>query len=173
MTKIYQERRSPSSELMGSTFVAFDADKGELTTEFTPPPEFASPRGAAHADLMGVQFESWDAEREEITLRFHAPDVFITPRGSVQGGLIAGFLDKVIGWAYVWATEQQEAPLNLEINMTLLKPVLAGPLIGKGRVVKRGRRVVFLENELFGANGQLLARATSTAIPTPKPVSEG
>ena len=53
--------------------------------------------GAAHADLMGVEFDNFDAEREEITLRFTAPDSFITPRGSVQGGLVAGFLDEVMG----------------------------------------------------------------------------
>ncbi|WP_041685631.1 PaaI family thioesterase [Erythrobacter litoralis] len=128
--------------------------------------------GAAHAELMGVEFESFDKDREEVTLRFHAPDSFITPRGSVQGGLVAGFLDEVMGWAHVWATDHVEAPLNLDITMTLLKPVLAGPLVGKGRVVKRGRRVIYLEGELFDGDGSLLARATSTAIPTPRPVAE-
>ena len=128
--------------------------------------------GAAHADLMGVAFESFDAEREEITLRFIAPDSFITPRGSVQGGLVAGFLDEVMGWAHVWATDHAEAPLNLEISLTLLRPVLAGPLVGKGRVIRRGRRVIFLEGEFFDELGNLLARSTSTAIPTPRPTGE-
>lgn len=128
--------------------------------------------GHAHADLMGVAFESFDKEREEITLRFHAPDSFITPRGSVQGGLVAGFLDEVMGWAHVWATDQAEAPLNLEISMSLLRPVRAGPLVGKGRVVRRGRKVIFLEGELFDETGTLLARSTSTAIPTPRPTGE-
>ena len=126
---------------------------------------------ATHADLMGVAFDSFDAEREQITLRFVAPESFVTPRGSVQGGLVAGFLDEVMGWAHVWATEHAEAPLNLDLTMTLLKPVMAGPLVGKGRVVKRGKRVIFLEGELFDEGGTLLARATSTAIPTPRPGS--
>ena len=124
---------------------------------------------AAHAELMGVEFASFDEEREEITVRFHAPDSFITPRGSVQGGLVAGFLDEVMGLAHVWATDHAEAPLNLDIAMSLLKPVLAGPLVGKGRVVRRGRKVIFLEGELFDETGNLLARSTSTAIPTPRP----
>lgn len=128
--------------------------------------------GAAHAELMGVAFDSFDEEREEITLRFHAPESFITPRGSVQGGLVAGFLDEVMGWAHVWATKHEEAPLNLEISMTLVRPVKAGPLVGKGRVVRRGRRVTFLEGELFDGEGNLLARSSSTAIPTPRPTGE-
>ena len=129
-------------------------------------------QGAAHADLMGVEFDCFDAEREEITLRFTAPDSFITPRGTVQGGLVAGFLDEVMGWAHVWATDHEEAPLNLDITMTLIRPVMAGPLVGKGRVIKRGRRVIYLEGELFDGQGNLLARSTSTAIPTPRPGSE-
>ena len=128
--------------------------------------------GAPHAKLLGVKFDHFDKDREEITLRFHAPDSFITPRGSVQGGMVAGFLDEVMGWAHVWATDQKEAPLNPEISMSLLRPVPAGPLIGKGRVVRRGRKVIFLEGELFDGENRLLARSTSTAIPTPRPTGE-
>ncbi|WP_234026897.1 PaaI family thioesterase [Erythrobacter sp. HKB08] len=125
-----------------------------------------------HARLMGVAFDSFDAEREEITLRFNAPDSFRTPRGFVQGGLVAGFLDEVMGWAHVWATDHEEAPLNLEIAMSLLKPVPIGPLVAKGRVIRRGKRVIFLEGELFDEAGTLLARSTSTAIPTPRPTGD-
>lgn len=140
--------------------------KGEITISRN------SGATAAQGELMSVEFYSFDKGREEITLRFTAPESFITPRGSVQGGLVAGFLDEVMGWAHVYATDQEEAPLNLEISMSLLKPVMAGPLVGKGRVVRRGRKVIFLEGELFDIDGNLLARSTSTAIPTPRPTGD-
>ena len=55
-------------------------------------------------------------------------------------------------------------------NMTLLQLIPTGAtIIGKGRVVRAGRRVIFLEGELLAEDGTVLARATSTAIPTPKP----
>ena len=138
MTKIYEEQRSPSAALMGSEFVSFDANKGELTTRFTPPPSFASPRGA------------------------------------VQGGLIAGFLDEVMGGALLAVTEGSEhgikLPLNLDMNLTFIAMVPLAPIIAKGRVIKHGRRVAFLEGELYDeASGKLLARATSTALPTDVP----
>jgi len=38
--------------------------------------------------------------------------------------------------------------------------------------VRRGRKVIFLEGELFDETGTLLARSTSTAIPTPRPTGE-
>ncbi|WP_338468141.1 PaaI family thioesterase [Novosphingobium sp. ZN18A2] len=123
----------------------------------------------AHAELMGVRFVSFDSETETVTMAFTAPDCFITPRGAVQGGLVAGFLDEAMGWAHVMATGGVEAPLNLDITMTLLKMVPAGPLTCTGRVLRRGKRVIFLEGELFDAEGNVLARSTSTAIPTPRP----
>jgi len=137
VAKIYEGQRSPSAELMGSEFVSFDAEKGELTTRFTPPPSFASPRGA------------------------------------VQGGLIAGFLDEVMGGALLAVTDHGEGevrlPLNLDMNLTFMRMVPLSPIIAKGRVVKHGKRVAFLEGELLDEDGNMLARATSTALPTPLP----
>lgn len=122
-----------------------------------------------HADLMGAEFVSYDEETSTITMNFCAPESFITARGSVQGGLVAGFLDEAMGWAYTQSTGGTHSPLMLDVNFSLLKPVPQGALVGTGRVVKAGRRVLFLEAELKNADGVLLARATSTAIPTENP----
>ncbi|MEA3264072.1 MAG: PaaI family thioesterase [Pseudomonadota bacterium] len=124
----------------------------------------------SHVELMGAKFIDFDPASETIRMRFTVPDSFITPRGGVQGGLVAGFLDEAMGWAHVQATGGTEAPLNLEIAMTLLKLIPPGPLMGKGRVIRRGRKAIFLEGELWDESWTTLyARATSTAIPTPVP----
>ena len=126
-----------------------------------------------HTALLGSEFESWDEETQTATMRFTAKHEMITARGSVQGGLVAGYLDDVMGYAHVRSTEGVLAPLTLEFSMSLLKPVREGPIIGKGRVVKAGRRVIYLEGELLSEDGELLARATSTNIPTPRPTGAG
>ena len=128
----------------------------------------------AHVELMGAEFIDFDPASETITMRFVAPPSFITQRGGVQGGLVAGFLDEAMGWAHVQATGGTEAPLNLEIAMSLLKLIPPGPLMGKGRVIRRGRKAIFLEGELWDESWTTLyARATSTAIPTPVPGRAG
>ena len=127
------------------------------------------PKAFAHSQLMGAEYESFDTETQTIRMRFEAPRSFITPRGSVQGGLVAGFLDEAMGWAYTCSTNGEYSPLMLDVNFSLLQPVRQGPLIATGRVVKAGKRVVFLAAELMAEDGTPLARATSTCIPTPNP----
>lgn len=125
-----------------------------------------------HTALLGSEFVSFDEATRTVTMRFHVKREMTTWRGGVQGGLVAGYLDDVMGYAYVAATGGAMAPLNLDISMSLIRLIPEGPLIGKGRVVRAGQRVIFLEGELLGEDGTLHARATSTAIPTPRPTPE-
>ena len=128
--------------------------------------ETASP----HSALLASEFVGWDAETQTATMRFTVQEQMCTWRGGVQGGLVAGYLDDVMGYAYVAATGGKEAPLNLDLSMSLIRLIPTGAVItGTGRVVKAGRRVIFLEGELHDEEGRVLARSTSTAIPTPKP----
>jgi uncharacterized protein (TIGR00369 family) len=123
-----------------------------------------------HTALLGSQFVSWDADTQTATMRFTVKREMTTWRGGVQGGLVAGYLDDVMGYAFVAATGGELAPLNLDISMTLIRLIPEGAtILGKGRVVKAGRRVVFLEGELMGEDGTTYARSTSTALPTPRP----
>ena len=123
-----------------------------------------------HTALLGSQFVGFDEATQTATIRFNVKREMCTWRGGVQGGLVAGYLDDVMGYAYVAATGGVMAPLNLEISMSLIRLIPEGAtIIGTGRVVKAGQRVVFLEGELRAEDGTIHARATSTAIPTPKP----
>ncbi|AWW75456.1 hypothetical protein CD351_13550 [Erythrobacter sp. KY5] len=126
--------------------------------------------GSPHSNLLGSRFVSFDEETATATMHFTVKREMTTWRGGVQGGLVAGYLDDVMGYAYVAATGGEMAPLNLDISMSLIRLIPDGAtIIGKGRVVKAGRRVVFLEGELLAEDGTLYARSTSTAIPTPRP----
>ncbi|WOE76484.1 PaaI family thioesterase [Alterisphingorhabdus coralli] len=121
------------------------------------------------SELMGVQSTKFDRESGVATMHFDVPQVFASPRGFVQGGLIGGFLDEVMGAAVFGESEGKRLPLNLDMNMSYLKPVPIGPLVAKGKVVKMGRNVAFIEGELLDAEGNKLTRATTTAMLTEIP----
>ncbi|MXO84276.1 hotdog fold thioesterase [Altererythrobacter aestiaquae] len=121
---------------------------------------------------MGSEFVSFDEETATATVRYTPPPSFASPRGAVQGGLIGGFLDEVMGTALLAASDGELLPLNLDMNMTFVRMVPMETITAKGRVIRVGRRVAFLEGELFDKDGNLLARATSTAMPTSVPGGE-
>lgn len=133
--------------------------------------DWSGDHDSPHSALLGSELLGFDEETATATMRFTVMPQMCTWRGGVQGGLVAGYLDDVMGYAYVMMSGGEQAPLNLEISMQLLGLLPEGAtIIGKGRVVRAGRRVAFLEGELQTEEGQVLARATSTAIPTARPV---
>ncbi len=123
-----------------------------------------------HSALLASEFVGFDEASQTATMRFTVRREMCTWRGGVQGGLVAGYLDDVMGYAFVAATGGELAPLNLDLSISLIRLIPEGAVItATGRVVKAGRKVVFLEGELLSEDGKLYARATSTALPTPRP----
>ncbi|NJP90245.1 hypothetical protein HCN51_12430 [Nonomuraea sp. FMUSA5-5] len=56
----------------------------------------------------------------------------------------------------------QFAP-TLDLHVQFLRPARPGRLVGRGRVVRRGRQVCFMSGELLGPDGESVAVATATA----------
>jgi uncharacterized protein (TIGR00369 family) len=81
----------------------------------------------------------------------------------VQGGFVAGMLDAAMAHATFAHLGKYVIVASLEIKVSYLDIARPGTLTGRGRAVKIGKSVGFLEAELLDADGTLLATATSTA----------
>ncbi|TNE53896.1 MAG: hypothetical protein EP341_06065, partial [Sphingomonadales bacterium] len=66
--------------------------------------EFTGDHDSPHTALLGSQLVSFDEETATATMRFEVKREVCTWRGGVQGGLVAGYLDDVMGYAYVSMT---------------------------------------------------------------------
>ncbi|MCF3594534.1 PaaI family thioesterase [Rhodobacteraceae bacterium LMO-12] len=117
--------------------------------------------------LLGWELVSEDSDKGEIEIAFNPGPETLNPRGVIQGGFVAAMLDDTMGPALVTLTHGKVMASSIDINVSFLKPARPGRLICKGRVLSLGKRIAFLEGELFDANGTLLARATSSAVPVP------
>jgi len=124
------------------------------------------------AELIGWSLIAEDPTQGTIESSYYPDKRMLNRRGDVQGGFVAAMLDDTMSRALVSMTAGQVVPLSIDLNVSYVRPVKHGTVICRGRVVNRGRSVVFLEGELFDADGKLLVRATSSAIPVelaPKP----
>ena len=119
--------------------------------------------------LLGSSLIGWDEESGTVKMAFVASPEFANMRGYVQGGIVGAFLDEAMGAAMYFSSKGTQMQLTLDMNLSLMRPVEIGPISAKAKVIKSGRRVVFIESELFAPDGRLCARATATSIPTPMP----
>ncbi len=122
----------------------------------------SSPRPPC-AETLGWELLAEYPDEGRIEIAFHPNATMLNPRGAVQGGFVAAMLDDTMGPALVTMSGDKEAPVSLDLNVTFIRAVMPGRVIGKGRVVSRTKGTAFLEAELFDGDGNLLARSTSTA----------
>ena len=120
--------------------------------------------------LLGWEQLAEDPVAGTIEVAFRPDERMLNPQGSVQGGFVAAMLDDTMGPALVSMTGGKTMPSSVDLTVSFIRPVRPGRILGRGRVVKAGRSIVFLEGELFDEAGRLLARATSSAVPVAVPV---
>lgn len=118
----------------------------------------------AAAILLGWKLVSIDPDAGTIEVSFTATEQFLNPAGDVQGGFLAAMLDDTLGPALVATLGEGEWAPTIQLNVQFLRPARPGELVGKGRVVRRGRDVAFLAGELRNAEGEVVATATASAI---------
>ena len=101
------------------------------------------------------------------------------PAGILHGGIMAAMLDDLIGLTvHLTAEDTFFASVNLAIDY-LAAARIGDEVIGRTRIVRRGKRIVNAEGTLELPDGTLLAHATSNlaatprfSMPAPSPVEE-
>ena len=92
-------------------------------------------------------------------IRFTTRPEFTIPSGVVQGGIVAVMLDM----AMIVSCDGDMSTASLQYD--IIRPVRDKELIVKGRIIRKGRRIVFAEAEMTNHEGVVLARGTQTAVP--------
>lgn len=130
----------------------------------TPPPSvfdrFPIPPASK---LLGWTLRKVDPAAGTIEIGFTADERFTNPGGTVQGGFLAAMLDDTQGPALFAMTDGEVYAPTIDFNIAFIKAARPGEFVGKGRVINRGKTIVFTEAELFDETGDLVARATFTS----------
>jgi uncharacterized protein (TIGR00369 family) len=119
------------------------------------------PRAAA---TLGLEFIDADVDAGTIELAFAATEDFTNPTGNVLGAFQAAMLYDTVGPALLATLEPDQFQSTLQLNVSFLRPVRPGRIVGKGRVVHRDGDLVFLETSLLDAQEQVIATATARVI---------
>ncbi len=111
------------------------------------------------ARLLGARVLS--VESGLVLVEFAVEAEFMHPGGAVQGGIITAYVDLCMALAAHTFFDHGEFLSTSSITVNFLAPVTEGPVLGEGRVIRKGRSTVFLEAALRSAAGTEYARASS------------
>jgi len=125
------------------------------------------PPGAART--LGFELIAVDPDAGTIEIAFRATEAFLNPAGVVQGGFLAAMLDDTLGPALVATLAPGEWAPTSDLHVQFHAPARPGRLIGRGRVVRRGRGLAHLAGDLRSEDGTILASAMATAVVRARP----
>ncbi len=109
-----------------------------------------------------------DAKNRSVRLAYEVRPDFCHSNGRIaQGGFVTAWLDHAMASAVVHDSGGEFNIASLEIKVSFLEAVSPGAVIAEGRVIRRGKRVAFLEARLFDTNERLLATASSSGLLVP------
>ena len=113
-------------------------------------------------------FERLDTDDGSVAFRWTVPDEYCNSAGNLQGGVMAAFADAVLGGLCASELPNDFYPALAEMKISFLRPAPAGSTItATGRVLRSGKRLIFVEAEITNEDGKLLAKVTGTEVPAP------
>ena len=124
--------------------------------------EFAIPASST----MGFVVEPTSDPADHIVLSWVVPKEYCNSAGHLQGGVLGAFMDALFGGACAAQLPEDQYPALAEMKLSIFRPSPAGTkLLGTGRILKAGKRVLFAEAEVTNDAGELVAKASATEIP--------
>ena len=119
--------------------------------------------------LLGFRLIEIDSAAGRVRVAYEAKPEFCNPMGNLQGGFVAAMLDDAAAVAAIAKAQERIVVPTLEFKTSFFGVAKIGPLFAEGRCLRLGKRVAFMESDLFDPDGKLLARMSVTAMPMPMP----
>jgi uncharacterized protein (TIGR00369 family) len=89
-----------------------------------------------------------------------APEL-AAPNGAMNGGHLASLAENASGLAVMTLYAADVWSGTIQMDLKFLEPVMAWPAAAQTRVLRSGKRLAFVECEIFDADGRLCAKGSS------------
>ena len=111
--------------------------------------------------LLGRRIEAIDPADGSVSLSFFARPEFANRHGGVQGGFEAAMLDSATSVALLAQLPPELTSVTMELTTTFVRPAPLGPLTAKAWLESRDEREARTRAELYGPDGEVVAKATA------------
>jgi len=117
--------------------------------------------------LMGIEIGTYGSGEAELQMLVR-PDMH-NGVGWLQGGLFTALCDEAMALALFTVLEGGTAIATISESTSFLQGVRSGRITARARVVKKGRRVAFMEGSVRSEDGMLLTETRASFVIMPKP----
>jgi uncharacterized protein (TIGR00369 family) len=114
------------------------------------------------AALLGIELESFAPGTAVLGLTLRADH--LQNDGIVHGGVIASLIDTATAFAVLTVVPNQERVTTVDLTITYLRPLIAGRVRARAKVLRTGRRVIVLSAEVLAEDETLAATALTTYL---------
>lgn len=118
---------------------------------------------------LGIRFDSLTAGRLVASMTVRAE--LVTPMGAVHGGVMAGFVDHVLGCVLYPLMKRGQWAATTEFKLNYLRAVKSGVLAAEATVVSFGRRSAVVRCDVSN-DGKLACIAQGTLLVSDPPSSK-
>ncbi|MCH7958990.1 MAG: PaaI family thioesterase [Candidatus Hydrogenedentes bacterium] len=111
------------------------------------------------ANLIGLRFDHVEDGKCKCSLE--VTNDHFHPGGVVHGGIAFSLADSSMAMALISTLEPGYGASTVELKMSYLEAVREGVMESEARIIRRGKRIAFMEAQVT-RDGQLVATATAT-----------
>jgi uncharacterized protein (TIGR00369 family) len=83
-------------------------------------------------------------------------------RGTVHGGVLASMVDAAVGASIRSLLSNDETAATVEMKINYIRPAIGEKLIGKGKVINKGKTLAVGEAQILNDDGKVVASGTAT-----------
>ncbi len=117
-------------------------------------------RTVPYARFLGLDLVS--VETGKATVKLTVRDDLRQPYGLLHGGATASLIDTATAMAIVATLPEDEKATTIDLNVQYLRPVTDGQIHCTAKIVRAGKRIIFLSAEVVDDDGRIIATALST-----------
>lgn len=115
-----------------------------------------------YAHLLGIELD--EISPGTATLGLEVRKELTQNHGVIHGGAIASLIDTAMAFAIISLLAPQEKVTTVDLTISYLRPVTAGRMTARAKVLRSGRRLFVVSADLFSDDGKLASTALSTYI---------
>jgi len=117
-------------------------------------------KNTPYLELLGIELVELEAEKAVMSLEMQ--EKLRQPYGLLHGGATASLIDTAMAFAVRSVLPEDEKTTTVDLTVQYLRPHTNGKVVCTAKIVRAGKRLLFVSAEVSNEAGKLIATALST-----------